>query len=113
MNNLGYAIIDSYDTWVRGFSKYINIITSLQSKLRTLKDGLIIGLEFVTLNLQNEMDSLVVVELISSNKIANAFLSALVDDYKCLMRRLNKFSSPHIYWEALWKYKLNLVATSK
>ena len=113
MNNLEYAIIDSYDTWVRGFSKYINIITSLQSKLRTLKDGLIIGLEFVILNLQNEMDSLVVVELISSNKIANAFLSALVDDYKCLMRRLNKFSSPHIYWEALWKYKLNLVATSK
>jgi hypothetical protein len=47
------------------------------------------------------MDSLALVELISSNKIANAFLSALVGNYKCLIRRLNKFSSPHIYWEAL------------
>uniref|UniRef100_A0A2N9HN52 RNase H type-1 domain-containing protein n=1 Tax=Fagus sylvatica TaxID=28930 RepID=A0A2N9HN52_FAGSY len=76
------------------------ITTSLQAELRALKDGLVMALELDVLYLAVEMDSLIAVELVSSNKATNVFLSSVVDDCRCLLRRFEQVSVHHIYREA-------------
>ena len=46
------------------------------------------------------MDSLVAIELITFNKVANDFLRTIVDDYMCLLWEFEQFKLQHIYREA-------------
>ena len=59
------------------------------------------ALELDVLYLAVEMDSLVAaVELVSSNKATNVFLSPVVDDCRYLLSRFEQISVLHIYREA-------------
>ena len=68
--------------------------------MRALKDGLLLAIDLEILNLEIEMDSLVVVDLINSSTTSNAFLSTLVDDCRYLMERFELKSLKHIFREA-------------
>lgn len=53
--------------WSKGFSRAFGVTTSLQPKLRALKNGLSIS------RFEIELDSLTIIELIESSKINNDF----------------------------------------
>uniref|UniRef100_A0A2N9IBY2 Reverse transcriptase domain-containing protein n=1 Tax=Fagus sylvatica TaxID=28930 RepID=A0A2N9IBY2_FAGSY len=72
----------------------------IQAELRALKDGLVMALELDVLYLAVEMDSLVAVELVSSNRATNVVLSTVVDDCRYLLSRFEQTSVLHIYREA-------------
>uniref|UniRef100_A0A2N9IA93 RNase H type-1 domain-containing protein n=1 Tax=Fagus sylvatica TaxID=28930 RepID=A0A2N9IA93_FAGSY len=86
--------------WVGGFSRAIGATTSVQAKLRALKDGLELAIDLGILNLEIEMDSLVAVELANSITTPNIFLSAIVTDCRSLMERFELCSLKHIFREA-------------
>uniref|UniRef100_A0A2N9H633 CCHC-type domain-containing protein n=1 Tax=Fagus sylvatica TaxID=28930 RepID=A0A2N9H633_FAGSY len=96
----GGVLQDSIGNWVRGFSSSFGITSSIQAELRALKDGLVMALELNVLYLAVEMDSLVAVDLVSSNKATNVFLSPVVDDCRFLLNRFEQVSVIHIYREA-------------
>ena len=96
----GGVLRDSNGNWVRGFSSSFGITSSIQAELRALKDGLVMALELNVLYLVVEMDSLVAVDLVSSNKATNVFLSPVVDDCRFLLNRFEQVSVIHIYREA-------------
>ena len=93
-------IRDCYRAWVRGFSRSIGIASCVQSELKALLDGLLLAVELDITRLEIELDSLFVVELISSSKAANIFLSAIVCDCRSLLDRFEQFSIKHIFREA-------------
>ncbi len=72
-----------------GFSRAIGATTSVWVKLRALKDGLKLVIDLEILNLEIEMDSLVVVELVTSITTSNVFLSFIVTDCRSQMRALS------------------------
>ena len=74
----GGLIRDHLGDWVGGFSRFIGFTTSVQVELRALKDGLLLAIDLWILNLEIEIDSLVVVELINSTTNPNAFFSTIV-----------------------------------
>uniref|UniRef100_A0A2N9GVG0 RNase H type-1 domain-containing protein n=1 Tax=Fagus sylvatica TaxID=28930 RepID=A0A2N9GVG0_FAGSY len=78
----------------------IGATTSVQAKLRALKDGLELAIDLGILNLEIEMDSLVAVELANSITTPNIFLSAIVTDCRSLMERFELCSLKHIFREA-------------
>ena len=63
-----------------GFSRAIGIITSIQTKLRALKDGLVLAIKLEIPNLEIEMNSLDAIELIKSAFTTNVLLSFVVGD---------------------------------
>ena len=94
----GSVIRNHLGEWVGGFSQAIGFTTSVQVELRALKDSLLLAIDLGILNLEIEIDSLMVVELINSSTTSNAFLSTVVDDYRYLLKRRMVVL---IYWQKL------------
>jgi hypothetical protein len=65
--------------------------------LRALKDGLLLAIDLEILNLEIEMDSLVVVDLINSSTTSNVFLSTVVNDCRYLLEKFELKSLKHIF----------------
>ncbi len=78
-----------------GFLSAIGITTSVQIELMILKNGLLLAI-----NLEIEMDYLVAVNLVNSNSNTNAFLSSIVSDCRCLLKRFEQLTLKHIYRDA-------------
>jgi ribonuclease HI len=96
----GGVIRDSCGLWVGGFSRTIGHTTSVQAELRALLDGMQLALELHITHLDIEMDSLVSVDLVLSNSVANVFLRSIVDDCRCMMEKFASVTLKHIYREA-------------
>ena len=96
----GGVIRNHVGDWMGGFSQAIGITTSVQAELRALKDGLNLAIDLGILNLEIEMDSLVVVELVNSITTPNAFLSIIVTDCRSLTERFESCLLKHIFREA-------------
>jgi ribonuclease HI len=94
------VIRDSCGLWVGGFSRTIGHTTSVQAELRALLDGMQLALELHITHLDIEMDSLVSVDLVLSNSVANVFLRSIVDDCRCMMEKFASVTLKHIYREA-------------
>ena len=91
---------NSNGDWVGAFLEPLGIITSIQTKLRALKDGLVLAIKLEIPNLEIEMDSSVAIELIKSTSTTNVFLSVVVGDCRCFMERFEHFTLKHIFREA-------------
>uniref|UniRef100_A0A2N9ESQ0 Reverse transcriptase domain-containing protein n=2 Tax=Fagus sylvatica TaxID=28930 RepID=A0A2N9ESQ0_FAGSY len=96
----GGVIRNHVGDWVGSFSRTIGVTTSIQAKLRALKDGLNLAIDLRILHLEIEMDSLVAVELVKSITTPNAFFSTIVTDCRSLMKRFEICSLKHIFREA-------------
>uniref|UniRef100_A0A2N9HGS1 RNase H type-1 domain-containing protein n=1 Tax=Fagus sylvatica TaxID=28930 RepID=A0A2N9HGS1_FAGSY len=96
----GGVIRDSCGSWLGGFSRTIGHTTSVQAELRALLDGMQLALELHITHLDIEMDSLVSVDLVLSNSVANVFLRSIVDDCRCMMEKFASVTLKHIYREA-------------
>ena len=83
-----------------GVFRSIGITSSVQAKLRALKDGLQLALDLEIPNLEIEMDSTVTVKLLHSTNSPNAFLSSIVNDCRYLLERFEAYTLKHIYREA-------------
>ena len=105
LGNLGIAggrglIRDSDGNWVGGFARAIGYTTSVQAELKALKDGLWLAIDLGIPCLAIEMDSLVAVDFLNFKTTPNVFLSAIVDDCKCLLEKFDRFTLHHIFREA-------------
>ncbi len=96
----GGLIRDSNGGWVGGFARAIGVTTSVQTELRALKDGLMLAIDLGIPYLAIEMDSLVAVEFVNSKTMPNVFLSAIVNDCRCLLERFERYTLHHIFREA-------------
>jgi ribonuclease HI len=96
----GGLIRDSDGSWVGGFARAIGYTTSVQAELRALKDGLLLAIDLGITCLAIEMDSLVAVEFLNFKTTPNVFLSAIVDDCRCLLEKFDRFTLHHIFREA-------------
>jgi ribonuclease HI len=96
----GGLIRDSNGGWVGGFARAIGVTTSVQAELRALKDGLMLAIDLGIPYLAIEMDSLVAVEFVNSKTMPNVFLSAIVNDCRCLLERFERYTLHHIFREA-------------
>uniref|UniRef100_A0A2N9HP80 Reverse transcriptase domain-containing protein n=1 Tax=Fagus sylvatica TaxID=28930 RepID=A0A2N9HP80_FAGSY len=96
----GGLIRDPDGSWVGGFARAIGYTTSVQAELRALKDGLLLAIELGIPCLAIEMDSLVADEFLNFKTTPNVFLSAIVDDCRCLLEKFDRFTLHHIFREA-------------
>ena len=83
-----------------GFSRTIGATTNVQAELRAFKNGLKLVIDLGIFNLEIEMDSLLVVELVNFITSPNAFFSTIVTDCRSLIERFETCSLKYIFREA-------------
>ena len=86
--------------WVIGFSRKIGITTSYLAELWALRDGLNICLSKHLLDVEVELDTKIVVDVLTSSHLPNLNQSLLMDECRQLATRFNRIRFKHCYCEA-------------
>ena len=86
--------------WVKGFLRSIGFTTSIISELWALRDGLSLAIQLGFYQLEVELNAMVIVDLINSNKYPNRAYSPLLYDCRSLLSRLSQVKVSHVLLEA-------------
>ena len=81
----GGLIRDSCGRWIKGYMRYIGIITSIIAEFWALRDGLTLASQLGITQLAVELDAKVVVDLIRSRKTPNSSYTSLLNYCKYLL----------------------------
>ena len=88
------------EIWVKGFLRLIGFTTSIISELWALKDGLSLAIQLGFYQLEVELNAMVIVDLINSDKNPNRDYSPLLYDCRSLLARLPQVRVSHVFVEA-------------
>ena len=87
------------EIWVKGFLRLIGFTTSIISELWALKDGLSLAIQLGFYQLEVELNAMVIVDLINSDKNPNRDYSPLLYDCRSLLARLPQVRCLACLWK--------------
>ena len=85
--------------WIWDFSMHLGVTTSVQAEIQMVRFGLSKAWDMGYKNIILETDSLIVVNMLTTNMVCLHLLSTLIDDCKKLLRRPWRVIPQHIYHE--------------
>ena len=96
----GGLLRNSEGDWIAGFTRKLGSMYNIMAKLWALKEGLSLGRQLNLTNLNIEVDTIVLVHLLTNPGTINLMLELLLNDCRNLIKLFPNCSVTHIYREA-------------
>ena len=96
----GGLLRNSEGDWIAGFTRKLGSMYSIMAELWALKEGLSLARQLNLTNLNIEVDTIVLVHLLTNPGTINLMLELLLNDCRNLIKLFPNCSVTHIYREA-------------